>query len=106
MASPEDIATLRDLVAEPDDTNGWTDAKLGALLDTPMTINASASHVWSVKAAELATLVDVAESGSSRKLGDLYKNAKEMAAHFKALDDEDVGEVVDVPVIARIRRSF
>lgn len=106
MASPEDILELRGLVAEPDDENGWSDEKLGLFLDGAVTVNAAASQVWSVKAADFAGLVDVSESGSSRKLGDLFKNAKEMASYFKGLDNSDVAVVVDVPVVSRIRRGF
>jgi hypothetical protein len=106
MAAPEDILELRGFVAEPDDTNGWSDAKLGLYLDEAITVNSAAAQVWSVKAADFAGLVDVSESGSSRKLGDLYKNAKEMAGYFRGLDNSDVAVVVDVPVVTRIRRGF
>lgn len=106
MASPEDILALRGLIGEPNDDNGWTDEKLGDLIDASTTVNAAAVSVWSTKAAGFAELVDVSESGSSRKLGDLYKNAVAMAGYFKGLDDEDVGVVADGPVIARIRRSL
>lgn len=40
---------------------------------------AVARDIWLYKAAKLADLVDVSESGSNRKLGDLYKQALAMA---------------------------
>jgi hypothetical protein len=106
MATVEQVAELRRLINEPDDTNGWTDEILDDLIDANATLNASAKAVWVAKASTYSTLVDVSESGSSRKLGDLYKNALAMAKMFGDQDDEDVAEVVDRPVIARIRRGF
>lgn len=106
MASVEDITALRDLVNEPDDTNGWTDEKLGNLIDGEATLNAAASKVWVLKAGQFASLVDVSESGSSRKLSDLRKNAIEMAKHYTGLDEVPAQAVTDVPIISRIRRGF
>jgi hypothetical protein len=107
VASPEDIAALRDLISEPDDSNGWTDERLGGLLDSGLTLNAAAGKAWVLKAGTFATLVDVSESGSSRKLSDLRKNAMEMGSYYSGLDGSDV--VVpdsDRPIVQRIRRGF
>lgn len=107
MASPEDIANLRDLINEPDDTNGWTDDKLAAVIDGAASVNTAAGKVWVLKAGQLATLVDVSESGSSRKLSDLRKNAMEMASYYSGLDGgEAVGPVGGYPIVQRIRRGF
>lgn len=104
MASPEDIATLRGLVGEPDDSNGWTDEKLGDIIDGETSLNLAASKVWVLKAGQFAHLVDVSESGSSRKLSDLRKNAMEMGSYYAGLGAPV--PVADVPVIQRIRRGF
>lgn len=106
MATPGDIKELRGLVGEPDDENGWSDVKLGTLLDNYETVNAAARQVWLNKAAQAALLVNVSESGSSRNLGDIRKNAMEMAAYFGNLDTTEIAEVTSVPVISRIRRGF
>lgn len=107
MASLEDIATLRELINEPDDSNGWTDERLGGLLDSGLTLNGAAGRAWVLKAGQYSTLVDVAESGSSRKLGDMHKNALAMAARYQALEEAE-GEAVapSGPIIQRIRRGF
>lgn len=42
-------------------------------------LNTAIHDVWMAKAAGFSDLVDVSESGSSRKLSDLAKNAREMA---------------------------
>jgi hypothetical protein len=107
MAAIADILALRRLVAEPDDVNGYDNTRLAELLDTPLTVNAAAAVVWREKAANAAELVDVSESGSSRKLSDIRKNALEMAAHYSALDESaGEGPAGSGPVIMRIRRGF
>jgi hypothetical protein len=105
MASEDQIAQLRQMVAEPDDSNGWDDDRLAAIIDDNETLNAAASAVWNLKAGEYATLVDVSESGSSRKLGDLRKNAMEMGAFYQA-SDQAPETVSNGPVVSRIRRGF
>lgn len=107
MASLEDIAALRELINEPDDANGWTDERIGTLIDGSTTLNAAASHVWTLKAGQYSAIVDVSESGSSRKLGDMYKNALAMASMYKGLSEAETPPVsTDRPVVQRIRRSF
>lgn len=54
-------------------------------------IYGAAAALWEVKASSFASLVDVSEAGSSRKLSDLRKNALEMAAYFKGKADEESG---------------
>jgi hypothetical protein len=86
MASEDEILELRQLVAEADDSSGFEDEYLSLIIDATESMNAAASKVWSIKAGRYASLVDVTESGSSRKLGDLRKNAAEMAAYYGDLD--------------------
>jgi len=103
MASPASIQELRDLIAEPDDTNGWTDERLGEILDArDEDVRASAGHVWTVKASTYASLVDVSESGSSRKLSDLHRNALVMAGMFEETSTET--NVARRPRISQIVR--
>lgn len=107
MASPEDVANLRAAINEPDDSNGWSDEELALLIDAEPTLNAAAATAWVRKAGQLSSLVDVSESGSSRKLSDLYKNAMAMGAHYKGLDATDpVVPTSDRPIVQRIRRGF
>ena len=99
MATVGQIADLRELVAEPDDTNGWTDVKLAdAIDDNGGDLNAAASEVWLQKATTYATLVDVTESGSSRKMSDLQKNALALSERFAGMV-----AVVDVSTRPRTR---
>lgn len=86
MATAEEIAAFRLLIVETKDELPYTDAKLGERLDTATSPQALAADIWREKAAQFAHLVSVSESGSSRQLSDLHKNALAMA---KALSDAD-----------------
>lgn len=105
MASEDEIAQLRVMVSEEDDCGGWDDDRLGTIIDGTDTLEAAAAKVWYLKAGQAATLVDVSESGSSRKLSDLRKNATEMGNLYAGLAKADEAVVEDVPVIQRIRRT-
>jgi hypothetical protein len=88
MATAEEIASFRLLIAEPDE-NTYTDAALSDILDAASGPNAAAGAIWTQKAAAAATLVNVSESGSSRSLGDLQKNALNMAQLFNGAAETD-----------------
>jgi pectin methylesterase-like acyl-CoA thioesterase len=106
MATEEQISALRLMVDEEGDCGGWDDDKLAAAIDASETLNGAAARVWYLKAGSYANLVDVSESGSSRKLSDLHKNATEMGNLYAGLAlAEDTASVVDAPVVRRIRRT-
>jgi len=105
MATEDQVLELRDLINETDDTDGWTDEKLSAIIDATDSMNSAASRAWYLKAGQYASLVDVTESGSSRKLGDLRKNAVEMGALYAAADGTPEPTTTDAPVVRRIRRT-
>lgn len=86
MATVEEVAAFRLLIDEADDVMPYTDAILGERLDTATSSEALAAQVWREKAATLAGLVSVSESGSSRQLSDLHKNALAMAEHYWSVD--------------------
>lgn len=83
MATTEEIKEVRDLT---DGAELFTDEQLGALIDSGLSVNAVAYRVWQSAAASYSKLVNVSESGSSRSMGDLYKNALAMAKSFKDAD--------------------
>jgi hypothetical protein len=101
MATPEAIAALRLLIAEPTEED-YDDATLDAALDAVSgNADSAAASIWTQKAASYAMMVDVSESGSSRKLGDLHKNALSLAAAFGSSAET----VVNPPQVGtRIRR--
>lgn len=85
MATPNEVLALRNMVAEPLDESPWTTDVLAGIIDGAASLNAAAAEVWRRKAALAADLVDVTEGTSSRKLGNLHKNALEMADMYDNL---------------------
>lgn len=87
MATVEEIAQLRLMIAEPDETT-YTDEMLSSIIDgyaiEDLPLVESAYLIWTQKAASYVELVDISEGGSQRKNGDLHKRALTMADLFKA----------------------
>jgi len=85
MATQADIQRLRRLVGESTEAEPWTDLVLSAIIDDTADLNTAALEVWEAKAAEAASMVDVTESGSSRRMSQLHQQALTMVAHFRTL---------------------
>lgn len=90
MATAADIAAFRDLIREPDDSNGWTNEKINAYLDDRLwngepDLNLAAADAWTQKAADAVDLVDITENGSSRKMSTVLDNMQKMAAYYRAI---------------------
>lgn len=81
MATASEIAYVRQLINELDATNGWTDVRITDFIEKNrdatgfVNLKMAASDIWGAKATTFSQLVDVSESGSSRKMSDLLKNA-------------------------------
>lgn len=91
MASVDEIAAFRLLIDESKDEAPYDDASLGVRLDAASSSQSLAQEIWLEKAARYASLVTVSESGSSRSLSDLHKNALAMAGSFGAADPSAPG---------------
>lgn len=81
MATQDEIAAIRRMIAEQDETT-YADAVLAVRIDASDSLDALAAEIWSEKAASYSKLVNISESGSSRSMGDLYKNAMTMSKFF------------------------
>jgi hypothetical protein len=86
VVEQETVDALKDMV----DGTSIADAKLAEyiaqtmdLVNQTYKLEAAAAKAWVIEAGRLSHLVDVAESGSSRKMSDLYKNALAMAAKYE-----------------------
>lgn len=90
MATEADIARLRRITDLAPGDEIYTDTLLGQLIDD-LGIEAAASQVWKEKAATLAGLVDTTESGSSRRLSQLYDNALKMGNAFAPVEPSALG---------------
>jgi hypothetical protein len=84
MATVLEIARLRRLIGEPNDTTPWTDVVLADIIDNAEDLDLAALEVWEAKAASAASMVDTAESGSSRRLSQLHDQALKMVAHYRS----------------------
>lgn len=87
MATESEILRLRRAADIPEDDPVYTDEVLGALIDE-FGFNISARNIWREKASSYAALVDTTESGSSRRMSQLYSQALAMAASWGTSDDD------------------
>jgi hypothetical protein len=110
MATADEVAALRLLIAEPDETY-YTEEQLSGRLDDALSANHAAHSIWVEKAARYTELVDKSEGGSSRSNGALQDKALKMVELFKNLiGDANVTVPVDptasgYTVISRLWRS-
>lgn len=91
MATAEQIASFRLLIDEAEDRAPYDDISLSNRIDAAASSQALASEIWLEKAASYAALVNVTESGSSRSMSDLHKNALAMAKGFSDADPQAPG---------------
>lgn len=101
MATDAQIAALK-LVIGP---TTLTDEQLSDIIDASKNMNEAASFVWQTKAAEYSTIVDVAESGSSRKMGDMFDHALAMARYHGGTDADTGPDAGGRTRIGRIVRE-
>lgn len=79
-----DLALLREWLSEPN-SEEWNDDRLNAMYEAcDRDLHRTAAAFWRVKANEAASLVDVTENGSSRKLSDLHKNYLDIAGYHES----------------------
>ena len=86
MASADELAALRRAADVATDDDVYTDALLDSMFEMYGSVAGAAAAIWREKAAAYAAMVDTTESGSSRKLSDLHKNAMAVAAGFTSVD--------------------
>lgn len=99
-SSPEVIQQLRRMSGETGEDTGYSDEDLDAVIAiADGNLRAAAAQIWDEKAANLAGLVDVSESGSSRRLSQAHANALTMAKGYR---DGDAAEELSSPARARI----
>jgi hypothetical protein len=105
MATAEEIAALRLMIAEPDNVAPYTDLALGSAIDAADgDLNAVACQIWTTKAAGVVGLVDISEGGSSRKMGDLHEQYLTMAKTYCGRTVAATAEASRTTRISKIRR--
>jgi hypothetical protein len=104
VATDVQVQTLRPMIDEPDSTV-YSDEVLKALIDqVEGDLDTAAAQIWEQKAARYSTLVDVSESGSSRSMSQLYKNASAQTSFYQKKVSDIQVEVTNVQR-ARTRRA-
>lgn len=104
MASEADIAEVRSNINDDSDEPMFDDEYISAKIDELGVPNASAA-LWRAKAAEYSELVDTSEGGASRALGDLHKNALNMAKTFDTVGAAEVAATRGSPMVKKIVRE-
>jgi hypothetical protein len=61
---------------------GWNDAKINGLISDGTSLARVMMTYWSGRAAAYSKFVNVSESGSSRSLSDVYKQALDMLKYW------------------------
>lgn len=100
----DQLASLRRMIAELNEANGWTDPILLAtaeayLIDGVYNLRLAAGAIWEQKAASLYEAVKVSESGSTRDMQQAFDHAVVMAKLFSGTGSD--GETPAVPVYPR-----
>lgn len=71
----------------------WTDEYIGNLITEGVSVNRILARAWFAKASSVSEMVDISESGSSRNMSGIYRNAMDMARFWsdKADKEDDNG---------------
>lgn len=90
MATPAEIEAVKDQLPEDAGEYGWDDDRIGEALDSGLTGNSLLLAFWDKVSVSTADLTDMSESGSSRSLSQIHKNALGMAKLYRDLVDKEV----------------
>jgi hypothetical protein len=104
MASPDDIDEVRFMLGPNAEAEGWTDEKIGDMLDAGSSPAQIAQQYWESQMASTATLVDVSESGSSRRMSQVSQNAANLANYWGHVAAQETTTAQQGAVSREIRR--
>ena len=105
MATEAQIVAVQSVLSfDAEAMEGFDETGIGAKLDEGTTMASIASSFWRAKAAATASLVSVSESGSTRDLGSIHKNALAMMEYWdKQVERERAIEDGETPKRTRVR---
>ena len=91
MADQDEIDKVKEALGggEYATENGYDDNKIEDLLDAGQTPNSIAASFWESRWSASAELIDISESGSSRGLSAVTRNAKDLAALYRHRADNE-----------------
>ena len=85
MATDAEIRTVKEKLGPDAVERGYTDTRISEDIDLGLSPNQIALNFWEASAAATSRLVDVSESGSSRALSGVHRNATAMAERYQKL---------------------
>lgn len=98
-ADVKEVKALLDGIEEP-----WDEAKIGQTLDAVGSVAKTMRAFWSAKVNATYQLLDISESGSSRSMSNIYRNAMEQRTYWDGKVAEDEVNAADPVKGARIHR--
>lgn len=90
MADQEDIQEVQDMLGPDAEENGFDANRIEELLDAGRTASWIAASYWEKRYAATSNMIDISESGSSRGLSAVTRNAKDLAALYRSRADQEV----------------
>lgn len=91
MASEEEITAVVAELPEDAADYGWTRDYIGGLLDDGISGNPLLVKFWKKVSTDTSSLVDMSESGSSRSLSQIHKNAMDQVKFYQGIIDKETG---------------
>lgn len=104
MADQDEIDEVRSMLGPNAAAEGWDDDKIGAMLDNGDSPAQIAQQYWESQMASTATLVDVSESGSARKMSQVSQNAANLANYWGHVAAQETTTATRGAVSREIRR--
>jgi hypothetical protein len=89
LATETEIREARELLGNNPASYGWDDDRIATALDAGDSATVIARKFWESRAARSADFVDVAESGSSRRMGQIATNSAALAAFFRGQEQAE-----------------
>jgi hypothetical protein len=83
MADADLIQETRDMLGQNPEQFGWDDVRIEAELDAGNSSATIARKFWESRMVSQTNMADMSESGSSRSLSQIFKNAQAAAAYFQ-----------------------
>lgn len=90
MATQEEIEAVLELLGEDYNDNGFDANRVEEFLEAGQSPNQIAAKYWEKIYTNTANFIDISESGSSRSLSAVTRNAKDLAALFRGRAEAEV----------------
>lgn len=92
MATPQEIQEVRSNLPSTAVSEGWTDQRIGDDIDAGFATEEIVRGYWTQQVAESAKYVNITESGSSRDLSAIHRQATDMMKYWdQRIKERDTG---------------